>query len=48
VRNEAEEDEEGLRVSLFMVHAADHLSSADVIHLMAEELIYLHKEGKNV
>jgi len=46
VRYEA--DEEDLKVSLFMVHAADHLSSADVIHLMAEELIYLHKEGRNV
>ena len=38
-----EADEEELQVTLFMIHAADHLTSANVIHLLAEELIYLHK-----
>ena len=43
-----EADEEELQVSLFMVHAADHLTSANLIHLLAEELIYLHKGVKHV
>jgi len=43
-----EADKEDLRVTLFMIHAADHLTSASVIHLLAEELIYLHKGGKHV
>ena len=43
-----EADEEDLKVTLFMVHAADHLTSASVIHLLAEELIYLHKGGNHV
>jgi len=38
-----EADEENLQLSLFMVHAADHLSSADVVILLAEELIHLYK-----
>jgi len=38
--------EEGdVQVSVFMLHAADHLSSAEVINLLAEEFIYLHKKG---
>ncbi|MCL1928279.1 MAG: PTS lactose/cellobiose transporter subunit IIA [Treponema sp.] len=43
-----EAEEENLQVTLFMVHASDHLTSASVIHLLAEELIYLHKGGKHV
>ena len=43
-----EADEEDLKVTLFMVHASDHLTSASLINLLAEELIYLHKGGKNV
>ena len=39
--NDAEN--EGLQVSLFMVHAADHLTSAEIIHDLAGEFIYLHK-----
>ena len=43
-----EADEEQLQVTMFMIHAADHLTSANVIHLLAEELIYLHKNGNHV
>ena len=38
-------EEEDVQVSVFMLHAADHLASAQVIHLLAEEMIYLHKKG---
>ena len=43
-----EAEKEDLKVTLFMVHAADHLAAADVINFLAEEIIYLHKEGRNV
>ena len=39
-----EAEEEDVQVSVFMLHASDHLASAQVIYLLAEELIYLHKE----
>ena len=42
----SEAEAEGLKVSVFMLHAADHLASAQVIYLLAEELIYLHKKGR--
>jgi PTS system cellobiose-specific IIA component len=43
---DAENEGAELRVTLFMVHAADHLSSADTIYLLAEEIIHLHRKGK--
>jgi Phosphotransferase system cellobiose-specific component IIA len=42
--NDAEN--EGMQVSLFMVHAADHLTSAEIIYELARELIYLHKSQR--
>lgn len=33
-----------LQLSLLMVHAADHLTGADIIQNLAEELIYMYKE----
>lgn len=40
---------EDLRVTIFMVHAADHLNAADTIYLLAEEFIYIYrKEGEDV
>ena len=44
LRNDAEN--EGMQVSLFMVHAADHLTSAEIIRDLAGEFIYLHKNQK--
>jgi len=41
---EAGEFEENQQTSFFMVHAADHLTAASVVNLLAEEIIYLHKE----
>ena len=41
-----EAESENIEVSVFMLHAANHLSSAQVIYLLAEELIHLHKKGK--
>jgi len=41
-------EDDNLRVTLFMVHAADHLTSAEIIYALAEELIYLNGGGKNV
>ena len=35
-----------LQVSIFMVHAADHLSAAEIINVLAREFILLHKELK--
>jgi PTS system cellobiose-specific IIA component len=41
---DAENEGEEMRVTLFMVHAADHLSSADTVCVLAEELIYLYQK----
>ena len=41
-----EAEAEDIKVSVFMLHAANHLSSAQVIFQLAEEIIYLHKKGK--
>ena len=41
-----EAEAEDIQVSVFMIHAADHLTSAQVIYMLAEELIYLHKKGQ--
>ncbi|HWS43059.1 MAG TPA: PTS lactose/cellobiose transporter subunit IIA [Pseudoflavonifractor sp.] len=32
-----------LRVTIFMVHAADHLSSAETVRALADEIIALHR-----
>ncbi len=37
-----------LRVTIFMVHAADHLNAAETVYDLAEEMILLYKEGKHV
>lgn len=37
-----------LNVTILMVHAADHLGSAETIRVLADEIIYLHKEVKHV
>ncbi len=37
-----------LQVTMFAVHAADHLTAADIIKELAEEIIYLYKEVRNV
>lgn len=37
-------ENEDLQFSMLLVHAADHLTSADMIAAMAEEMIYLYKE----
>jgi cellobiose-specific phosphotransferase system component IIA len=37
-----------LQISMLLVHAADHLTSADIIREMAEEIVHMYKEIKNV
>ncbi|MDO4198334.1 MAG: PTS lactose/cellobiose transporter subunit IIA [Erysipelotrichaceae bacterium] len=37
-----------LQVTILMVHAADHLGSAETIRTLADEIIYLIKEVKHV
>lgn len=43
---EAEENGVKIEVTLFMVHAADHLSSADTVYLLAEEIIHLYRKRR--
>ncbi len=43
-----EADGKEVNLSLFMVHAADHLTGADVVKELAEELIYVYKEVRHV
>lgn len=43
-----EAEHQDLRLSMLMVHAADHLTSADMTEAMAEEIIYLYKEIRHV
>lgn len=38
-------ENEDLRVSVFMIHAASHMSSAETIIALAEEIVLLLKEG---
>lgn len=38
-------EHEDLKVTIFMVHAADHLASADTVRILAEEIIKLREEG---
>lgn len=45
--SEADEDAVAkIEVTFFMVHAADHLSSADTVFLLAEEFILLYNNKK--
>jgi len=41
-------EHQDLQFSMLLVHAADHLTSADMTEAMAEEIIYLYKEIKHV
>jgi len=43
-----EADHNDLQISMLLIHAADHLTSADIIREMAEELIYMYKEIRDV
>lgn len=40
----AEANEEDIHVTVLMMHAADHLGSAETVRSLAEEIIWLHKE----
>ena len=37
-----------LKVTMLMTHAADHLTSGDIIIELAAEMIYMYKEMRNV
>jgi len=37
-------EKQDLQVTLFMVHAADHLNAAETVFMLARELILLHRE----
>lgn len=41
-------EHQDLQVSLLLVHAADHLTGADTIKELADEIIYMYKEMRNV
>lgn len=41
-------EHQDLQLSLLLIHAADHLTGADMSELMAEEMIHLYKEVKHV
>jgi PTS system cellobiose-specific IIA component len=43
----AEADENGVKieVTLFVVHAADHLTAADTVYSLAEEIIHLYRKN---
>lgn len=41
-------EHQDLQVSMLLVHAADHLTSADMAEAMAEEMIHLYKEVRHV
>lgn len=41
-------EHQDLKINMLAVHAANHLTSADVISELAEEIIYLYKEVRNV
>lgn len=41
-------ENQDLQISMLLVHAADHLTSADMTEAMAEEMIYLYKEIRHV
>ena len=41
-------EHQDLQLSMLLVHAADHLTSADMAEAMAEEIILLYKEVRDV
>ncbi len=41
-------EHQDLQISMLLVHAADHLTSADMTEAMAEEIIHLYKEMRHV
>lgn len=41
-------EHQDLQFSMLLVHAADHLTSADMAEAMAEEIIHLYKEIRHV
>jgi len=41
-------EHQDLQITLLLVHAADHLTGADTIKELAEEMIHLYKEMRNV
>ena len=41
-----QDSEEDLKVTLLMMHAGDHLNSADTIKVLVEELIRVYKQTK--
>lgn len=41
-------EHQDLQISMLLVHAADHLTSADLTEAMAEEIIHLYKEMRHV
>jgi PTS system cellobiose-specific IIA component len=41
-------ENQDLQVTIFMVHAADHLNAAETIFVLAKELIFLHEEVQHV
>ncbi len=41
-------DKNDVHVTMLMVHAADHLSGADIIESMAVEMVQLYKEVRHV
>ena len=41
-------ENQDLKFSMLLVHAADHLTSADMTEAMAEEIIELYKEIRHV
>ncbi len=43
-----EAENQDLQITMLTVHAADHLTAADIINELATEIIYLYKEMRNV
>jgi len=41
-------EHQDLAVTMLMVHAADHLTSAETVKELAEEIIYMYKEIRHV
>lgn len=39
-------EKQDLHVTIFMVHAADHLNAAETVFVLAKEIILLHEEVK--
>lgn len=43
---DADDEEQDMQITFFTIHAADHLSSADTVMIMAKEFIQLYKEKR--